>query len=85
MIVHDNCVASKTITLKMDAYERLKAAKQWPRESFSEVMHRLSIPHAGFSVRQLLAARKAGGPILSESDCASIDELNALDALPESP
>ncbi|MCB1102272.1 MAG: hypothetical protein KDL10_07910, partial [Kiritimatiellae bacterium] len=32
---------TKTITLELDAYERLKAAKRSPRESFSEVVRRL--------------------------------------------
>ncbi len=83
--MHDMTMATKTITLELDAYERLKAAKRSPRESFSEVVRRLSIPQAGYSARQLLAARKISGPALSEADCAAIDAVNAADAPPEIP
>ena len=52
---------TKTITLELDAYERLKAAKRFPRESFSEVVRRLPIPGQSFTGRKLLALREQGG------------------------
>ncbi|MEM7144189.1 MAG: antitoxin VapB family protein [Verrucomicrobiota bacterium] len=33
-------MATKTISLELDAYERLRRAKRSPRESFSEVVRR---------------------------------------------
>ncbi len=33
-------MATKTITLELDAYEKLKRAKRGPRESFSSVVRR---------------------------------------------
>jgi predicted CopG family antitoxin len=33
-------MATKTVTLELDAYERLKRAKREPRESFSSVVRR---------------------------------------------
>ena len=38
--MHDSCMAKKTITLELDAYERLKRAKKNTRESFSSVVRR---------------------------------------------
>ncbi len=39
-IMHDSCMATKTITLELDAYERLKRAKRSSKESFSSVVRR---------------------------------------------
>ena len=38
--MHDSCMATKTITLELDAYEKLRKAKRSERESFSEVVRR---------------------------------------------
>lgn len=38
--MYDSCMATKTITLELDAYEKLKRAKRGPRESFSSVVRR---------------------------------------------
>ena len=40
LFVYDSCMATKTITLELDAYEKLKRAKRGPRESFSSVVRR---------------------------------------------
>jgi predicted CopG family antitoxin len=47
------CMATKTISLELDAYERLRAAKKTERESFSSVVRRAIFPpaaHTGASV-----------------------------------
>lgn len=38
--MHDPCMATKTISLELDAYEKLRKAKKSERESFSEVVRR---------------------------------------------
>lgn len=38
--MHDLCMAIKTISLELDAYEKLRRAKRNPRESFSSVVRR---------------------------------------------
>ncbi|HMO50677.1 MAG TPA: antitoxin VapB family protein [Kiritimatiellia bacterium] len=78
-------MATKTITLELDAYERLKAAKRTPRESFSEVVRRLPIPGYTFTARDLLNMREERGPFLSDEDLASIDAINRLDRPPDIP
>lgn len=66
---------TKTISLELDAYEKLRKAKRFPRESFSEVVRRVSIPGLGVSGRDLLAREV----FLDESDFEAIDSLNAND------
>jgi len=76
---------TKTISLELDAYEKLRAAKRFPRESFSEVVRRLAVPGSPLTAREFLEARWKRGPVLSDEDCNSIDRLNAEDLPPEIP
>jgi hypothetical protein len=46
-------MATKTITLELDAYEKLRRAKRSDRESFSEVVRRARFddgPHTGAAI-----------------------------------
>lgn len=79
------CVATKTITLEIDAYEKLRSAKRSPRESFSEVVRRLPLPQTALTASRLLVLRKTSGPLLTEADAAAIDHLNATDRPPDIP
>ncbi len=85
MVVYCNGMSTKTITLELDAYERLKAAKRSPRESFSEVVRRLPIPGHSFVGRDLLQLREQRGAYLTDEDIAAIDELNRTDQPPDIP
>lgn len=38
--MYDSCMPTKTISLEIDAYEKLRRAKNSSRESFSEVVRR---------------------------------------------
>ena len=54
----DTCMATKTISLELDAYERLKRAKRG-KESFSAVVRRARFPdeaHTGASILASLSA-----------------------------
>ena len=50
---------SKTISLEVDAYNRLKASRR-AGESFSEVVRRITLPPAKATAADLLAEMKAG-------------------------
>ena len=78
-------MATKTITLEIDAYERLKRAKRTPRESFSEVVRRLPMPTAALTAGQFLALARERGTLLTEDDARAIDELNHADQPPHIP
>ena len=85
MIVYKKEVATKTITLELDAYDRLRSAKRTPRESFSEVVRRLAIPRDAVTGGQLLSLCRERGAQLTEEDCRAIDQLNAQDQPPIIP
>ena len=78
-------MATKTITLEIDAYERLKRAKRTPRESFSEVVRRLPMPASVITAGQLLTLTRERGALLTEADAHAIDELNLADQPPDIP
>lgn len=78
-------MATKTITLEIDAYERLKSAKRFPRESFSEVVRRLPLPPDAMTAREFLEMSRRRGGQLTDGDCQVIDELNAADLPPAIP
>lgn len=78
-------LATKTISLEMEAYNKLRRAKRFPRESFSEVVLRASLPGSGVSGRELLADFSFNESVFSDEDLNMIDALNANDAPPEIP
>lgn len=78
-------MATKTISLEIEAYEKLRRAKRFPRESFTEVVLRASIPGSGVSGRELLASWEATESIFSDEGLDSIDALNAHDQPPDIP
>ena len=38
--MHSACMATKTVSLDIKAYERLREAREFEKESFSQVIHR---------------------------------------------
>lgn len=48
-------MATKTISLELDAYEKLRRAKHSPRESFSSVVRRAVFPDAAYTAADLLS------------------------------
>ncbi len=78
-------MATKTISLEIEAYEKLRRAKRFPRESFSEVVLRASIPGGGVSGRELLAGFDGEESAFTLEELDAIDALNANDTPPEIP
>lgn len=84
--MHIACMASKTITLKLEAYNRLRAARRYPTESFSEVVLRASWPADTITGRELLELYRSGRrPRLSEEALDELAAINAADAPPDDP
>jgi hypothetical protein len=78
-------VATKTISLEIEAYEKLRRAKRFPRESFSQVVLRANFPDGGVTGRELLAGFDSPESAFTESELDAIDALNANDAPPDIP
>ena len=74
----------KTITLEIDAYEKLRSAKRGG-ESFTEVVRRAVIPDVpptGFVLREHY--RRGGGNV-SEEYLDAVEQASSQDPLPENP
>ena len=81
--MHDLCMATKTISLELDAYEKLKRAKRSPRESFCSVVRRAVWPHSehtAAAVLRLMDERMAGSGALPSEQI--LDELDRIQASP---
>lgn len=76
-------MATKTISVRLDAYERLRNARLDPKESFSDVIMRAVWEGAPVTGRELLEIVRSEGPLLSEEALDRIDELKASDRPPE--
>lgn len=80
--MHSAWMATKTISLKLEAYEKLRAARRAPDESFSQVVLRAEWPATKSRAADFLADCRRRGAILSESALQRIEELNRNDLPP---
>jgi predicted CopG family antitoxin len=76
-------MATRTISLKQEAYDRLRAARRYPTESFSEVVLRATWPEDTVSGRGLLELVRASGPWFTDTELDDIATLKAQDRPPE--
>ena len=76
-------MSTKTISLKREAYERLRAARRYPEESFSEVVLRASWPEDTITARAFLDLHRPGQRHFSDEELERIDALKRHDATPE--
>lgn len=74
-------MATKTITLELDAYEKLRRAKR-PGESFTAVVRRAELPTPGITGRELLAHFGKHQDLLCSLDLDLMDEAQLLDEPP---
>ena len=82
--MHDSCMANKTITLELDAYEKLAAAKQG-RESFSSVVRRCILPGGSRDGASVLAILREKRSFLSDDGLNRLEEIVRNDSTPENP
>lgn len=76
-------MSTKTVSLKKEAYDRLRAARRYPGESFSEVVLRATWPEDTITGRALLdwyAGREAH---FSAEELERIEEATLADDPPE--
>lgn len=77
-------MGTKTISLKDEAYNRLRAARRYPDESFSEVVLRATWPEdtiSGKALLALLASRRTAHFRVDELD--RIETMKQHDLPPE--
>ncbi len=73
----------KTISLRIEAYERLRRARRNPRESFSDVVLRAHWADTGVTAAELLEMYERHGPFFSEATLDRIDSAKKDDGPPE--
>jgi hypothetical protein len=76
-------MSTKTISLRLEAYERLRHARRRPGESFSDVIMRAEWPDRGITAGALLQLYASEGPFLSEAALARIEEASVSDEPPK--
>jgi len=79
--MHGACMATKTISIDLSAYEKLTHARVHEKESFSKVIKRALWPRSDTSGRALLNAFKSM-PRASEEAIAELESNQALDTPP---
>ena len=77
-------MATKTITLELDAYEKLRTAKK-AGESFSEVVRRAEFTDAPLTGNNLRAYLRSGGSGISERYLDAVEKAANHDPLPDNP
>lgn len=76
-------MATKTISLKVEAYNRLSAARRYRDESFSEVVMRATWPEDTITGRALLDLLGTRRVRLNDEELDRIDEITQRDPPPE--
>lgn len=79
-----SCVPTKTITLEIDAYEKLRAAKRGG-ESFTEVVRRAVIPASAPTGKTLREHYRGGGGLVSDEYLDTAERASSHDPIPEDP
>ncbi len=77
-------MASKTISVDLEAYRRLAQARLSPRESFSQVIRRARWDERAKTCGELLAALPTM-PAADEAALARLEAAQRADAPPEDP
>jgi len=70
-------MATKTISIELDVYERLRGLKKSPSESFSQVLRRELPAVHGLLASELLRRSKVEGGLLQMSE----DELRMIEEI----
>jgi predicted CopG family antitoxin len=66
--MYDSCMATKTISIELDVYDRLRALRESPSESFSQVLRRELPAVRGESTAEVLRRSQMPGGLLQLSE-----------------
>ncbi|MEX1037769.1 MAG: antitoxin VapB family protein [Acidimicrobiia bacterium] len=77
-------ISTKTISIDMEAYERLSRARKSPSESFSKVIKRAQWPEDERTARGLLHDLESA-PVADRETIERLDRVQKSDAPPQDP
>ena len=72
----------RTISLREEAYERLRRARRTPTESFSDVVMRAVWPDDAMTAGAYLRLLRERGPVYSPDELARLEESKSSDVPP---
>ncbi|MFW5745784.1 MAG: antitoxin VapB family protein [Spirochaetota bacterium] len=72
-------MASKTISVSVEAYERLRRARRSESESFSQVVMRATWPEVAVTAGELLERLASDGALLEQDELDRIEAANRDD------
>jgi hypothetical protein len=75
-------MATKTISVRIEAYERLRRAKRDPSESFSDVIMRARWDDQPYSGAELLLHVRERGPLYQAEELRAVEEVKNTDRPP---
>jgi len=75
-------MASKTISLSLEAYTKLKNARKYAHESFSQVVLRATWPEETITAKEFLKILESEPPLFSDKELDTIEYLKAGDIPP---
>lgn len=81
--MHSAQMGTKTVSLKDEAYNRLRSARRYPGESFSEVVLRATWPEDTVTAGRFLHHLRSRRHGFSESELTRIEDLKRSDLPPE--
>ena len=77
------CMGTKTISLRDEAYERLRRARKSPSESFSDVVMRAVWPGEVLTAGEYLRLVRGRGAVYTPEELKRVDDASASDRPPE--
>ena len=80
--MHIACMATKTISLKLEAWERLRRARRVPDESFSDVIMRARWDAVTVTGDELLRMVRERGPLYDAAGLEKVEAAKAEDRPP---
>ena len=79
--MHGACMATKTISIDLEAYQKLSRARRTPKESFSQVIRRAAWPKHRKTCGNVLIGSKTA-PLISEDTLKRLDAAQESDVIP---
>lgn len=80
--MHVTYMASKTISLRIEAYQRLLRAKRSPRESFSDVVMRAHWDEEVVTAGEYLRLVRERGPTYKSDELDRVEQVKKADTPP---